>query len=66
MGKEVMVKLSAFLALLLAALDCAARALGTTPQTVFSPDHVWLWWVFAAYWSLSALAMCFAKVESKR
>ena len=56
-------KLTLIIALVLVALDCAAKASGSQPQTIFSQDNLWVWWIPTAGWLLNAAIMCFAKVE---
>lgn len=43
-----------FLACVIVALDCAEKALGITPQRLFSADALWVWWLAAAMWAFSA------------
>jgi len=37
-----------------AAYVCASWASGIVPQTVFTPDHIWLWWLPAFTWTVTA------------
>jgi hypothetical protein len=39
------------------ALDCANKAVGNQPQDLFFPDSVWLWWVVAFFWTVSAVKL---------
>lgn len=43
-------RFTACMACILVAFDCAQTAVGIKPQSVFTPDHVAMWWVFAVAW----------------
>jgi len=42
----------AFLAMANVGFDCVQRATGDMPQTIFSDDVLWLWWLSAIAWFL--------------
>lgn len=42
-------------ACLLVAWDCLGKALGTHPQSLFSADALWLWYVIAALWAWNGI-----------
>lgn len=48
--------MTGFLACIIVAIGCGLKAVGGEPQTLFSADHVWLWWVPAIYWGLGSLS----------
>lgn len=40
-------RVACFLAFIYMAWDCAEKALGVTPQHLFSQDAIWVWWIAA-------------------
>ena len=46
-------RFTACIACLIVAADCAQSAIGGKPQSLFSPEAIWLWWVAAGLWTLS-------------
>ncbi len=46
-------RITAFIACLLVAFDCAAMATGVQPQTLFNPAAAWCWWAISGLWALS-------------
>jgi hypothetical protein len=38
------------------ALDCCQKAAGTSPQELFSPGALWVWWIAAVWWACAAYA----------
>ena len=42
----------------LVAWDCAEKALGVEPQSLFAPGAIWAWWIVAVIWAF--WCMCFA------
>jgi hypothetical protein len=45
------------------ACDCFERAAGQVPQTMFAPDFVWMWWIPAVLWGISAVNALVWKLE---
>jgi hypothetical protein len=41
-------------ACLLVAWDSAEKAMGVTPQELFAPDLIWVWWFAAGGWAFAA------------
>lgn len=48
------------------AVDCAERALGATPQVLFSFQAIWLWWVCAAFWLYASIVTTAALIREAR
>lgn len=43
--------------------NSAEKAMGEQAQTLFSPDHVWLWWLPAVIWFVFAILTVFVRTE---
>ncbi len=43
------------LACALVALGCAERATGLEPQAIIAPDYLWLWWLPALSFMVTAI-----------
>lgn len=41
------------------ALQCAQKAMGIEPQSMFAANSVWMWWFPAIWWSLGAVGLLF-------
>jgi hypothetical protein len=49
----------AAIACALVAMDCAGKAAGAVPQELFSPQHLWVWWIAAGAWALNTIVLAF-------
>jgi hypothetical protein len=49
---------------LVVAIDCAQKATGDLPQSLFGPNARWLWWVVAFAWLVTALGFLVRCVQS--
>lgn len=50
-------RFTAAIACLLVAHNCAKTAAGLEPQNLFSAEALWVWWVAAGLWVVSALRL---------
>jgi len=50
-------RITATLGCVIVALDCASKALGEVEQSLFNGQWLWVWWIVAGYWALSALVI---------
>lgn len=58
-------KLVGSCACFLVALDCAGRATGYEPQSLFAQGAVWSWWVLVAVWVVYGVTFWFWKPEGQ-
>jgi hypothetical protein len=56
-------RVTAFIACLIVALDCAQTAVGGKPQSIFNPEVVWLWWLPAFWWAVSGFRLLLGGAE---
>jgi hypothetical protein len=54
-----MMRFVAAVACALVAMDCAGKAMGSVPQELVSPQHIWVWWIVAALWALNTITIAF-------
>lgn len=52
-----MIRLTGAIACGIVAFDCAMKATGEMPQTLFSQEHAGVWWVVVFFWTVNALAL---------
>lgn len=45
------------------AVHSAARAVGAEDQTIFADSTVWVWWLPAAFWFISAIVVLLRGAE---
>lgn len=50
-----MIRLTASLACIIVAIDSVLMATGLEPQTIFSPENVWMWWIPSVGWVVVAI-----------
>ena len=55
-------KIACVIALGIVTADCALKALGAEPQSIFSEGNVWLWWFPAIWWFICTFNMLFLRV----
>lgn len=47
----------------LVAWSCGDRAVGLHEQVLFSPDAIWVWWIFAVLWLFIGFSVLIGGVE---
>jgi hypothetical protein len=52
-------RFTAAIACLLVAHDCAMTASGLQSQNLFATEALWVWWIAAALWLVSAFRVFF-------
>jgi hypothetical protein len=50
-----MKRITASLAMACVAIDCGRFAVGLDPQTIFAPNLIWIWGIFAVVLAVGAL-----------
>lgn len=48
-------RFDAFIACVIVTSDCIDKATGDQAQTLFATNNLWIWWIAAFFWGLSAL-----------
>lgn len=43
------------------AFDCARKAAGLEPQSLFANDAIWLWWIAAFLWAVVAFRAIYSQ-----
>ena len=55
-------KIACIIALGIVATDCVEKALGVTPQFLFSGEYIWAWWFPAIWWGMTMFGVFFVRV----
>jgi len=51
------------IACFLIALDCFSRGVGHEPQSLFSPQYLWMWQLFALTWVVTGFRTLLSGTE---
>jgi hypothetical protein len=52
-----MTKIAGAVACIIVATDCGQKAMGAEPQSIFSQNATWLWWIVVFMWAINAIQL---------